>query len=165
MLTSIRTRTDRSGLRLAAEPLRRGLRTPGTACLRMPFGIRAATFARSGSALAATGKRRQISPNAGRPRSAPDGKPYDDDPDSPIGSWRQFHRRVTADRCRVRGVSTRDVSYPVDLVMSYGGGPNVRQKLMRRGADALDSKKLVIWIMTARDLYDHWENWEPLSSR
>jgi alginate O-acetyltransferase complex protein AlgJ len=49
--------------------------------------------------------------------------------------------------------------------MSYGGGPNVRQKLMRRGADALDSKKLVIWIMTARDLYDHWENWEPLSSR
>jgi len=49
--------------------------------------------------------------------------------------------------------------------MSYGGGPNVRQKLMRRGADALDSKKLVIWIMTVRDLFDYWENWEPLAAK
>ena len=55
--------------------------------------------------------------------------------------------------------------YPTDLVMSYGGGPNVRQKLMRRGADALSSKKLVIWLMTARDLYNYWEEWEPLAAK
>jgi len=53
----------------------------------------------------------------------------------------------------------------VDLVMSYGGGPNVRQKLMRRGAGALDAKKLVVWIMTARDLYHYWEAWEPIGSQ
>jgi hypothetical protein len=43
--------------------------------------------------------------------------------------------------------------------MSYGGGPNVREKLLRRGVDKLGSKKLVIWMMTARDLYDHAEGW------
>jgi alginate O-acetyltransferase complex protein AlgJ len=38
----------------------------------------------------------------------------------------------------------------------------VRNKLLRRGKDALESKRLVIWVMTARDLYDYWEDWEPL---
>jgi hypothetical protein len=47
--------------------------------------------------------------------------------------------------------------------MSYGGGPNVRQKLMRRGVDSLGTKKLIVWIMTARDLYNYWEEWEPLT--
>jgi alginate O-acetyltransferase complex protein AlgJ len=46
--------------------------------------------------------------------------------------------------------------------MSYGGGPNVRQKLLRRGTESLATKKLVIWMMTARDLYNYWEDWEPL---
>ena len=55
-----------------------------------------------------------------------------------------------------------DIGASVDLVMSYGGGPNVRQKLMRRGVEALATKKLVVWIMTARDLYNYWEEWEPL---
>ena len=44
--------------------------------------------------------------------------------------------------------------------MSYGGGPERAQKLLRRGEGALSSKKLVIWMMTARDLYDFGEGWE-----
>jgi alginate O-acetyltransferase complex protein AlgJ len=36
---------------------------------------------------------------------------------------------------------------------------------MRRGADALNSKKLVIWMMTARDMYNYWEDWEPLKAK
>ena len=32
-------------------------------------------------------------------------------------------------------------------------------------ADALGTKKLVIWMMTARDLYNYWEEWEPLSAK
>jgi hypothetical protein len=47
--------------------------------------------------------------------------------------------------------------------MSWGGGPNVRHKLLRRGVDALARKRLVIWMMTARDLYHYWEDWEPLA--
>jgi hypothetical protein len=54
----------------------------------------------------------------------------------------------------------RQIGYPVDLLMSYGGGPNVREKLLRRGEDKLASKKLVIWMMTARDLFDHAEGWQ-----
>jgi len=67
--------------------------------------------------------------------------------------------------CEHAGVSAhlaRELGYSVDLVMSYGGGPNVRQKLLRRGEDALGSKKLVVWMMTARDLHDFWEGWQPL---
>jgi hypothetical protein len=67
--------------------------------------------------------------------------------------------------CEHAGVSahiSREIGYPVDLVMSYGGGPNVRQKLLRRGEAALGTKKLVVWMMTARDLYDFWEGWQPL---
>ena len=44
--------------------------------------------------------------------------------------------------------------------MSYGGGPNVRAKLLRRGEAGLGTKKLVVWMMTARDLYDFADGWE-----
>ncbi|HUU00975.1 MAG TPA: hypothetical protein VM425_06005 [Myxococcota bacterium] len=97
----------------------------------------------------------------------PAGKPYDDDPQSPIvvlgDSFTGVFERTY---CRNAGVSAhiaRLIKYPVDLVMSYGGGPNVRRKLLRRGEEALRSKRLVIWMFAARDLYDYWEDWEPLS--
>ena len=99
--------------------------------------------------------------------SGPDEKPYDDDPQSPIvvlgDSFTGVYERTY---CRNAGVSAhiaRLIDYPVDLVMSYGGGPNVRKKLLRRGLDSLRSKRLVIWMFAARDLYDYWEDWEPLT--
>jgi len=52
--------------------------------------------------------------------------------------------------CEHGGVSAhiaKEIGYPVDLVMSYGGGPNVREKLLRRGEEKLKTKKLVIWMM------------------
>ena len=98
-----------------------------------------------------------------------DGTLYDDDPDSPIvvlgDSFTGVYELTDAEHAGVSAHIAKGVSYPVDLVMSYGGGPNVRQKLLRRGADALDGKKLVIWLMTARDLYNYWENWEPLNAK
>ena len=69
---------------------------------------------------------------------------------------------MDAEHAGVSAHIARAVGYPLDLVMSYGGGPNVRQKLLRRGWDSLSSKRLVIWMMTARDLYDYWEDWESL---
>ncbi len=99
----------------------------------------------------------------------PAGKPYDDDPQSPIvvlgDSFTGVFERTY---CRNAGVSAhiaRLIKYPVDLVMSYGGGPNVRRKLLRRGEQALLRKRLVIWMFAARDLYDYWEDWEPLSGK
>jgi len=95
------------------------------------------------------------------------GKPYDDDPDSPVvllgDSFTGVYELTDAEHAGVSAHIARGIGYPLDLVMSYGGGPNVRQKLMRRGVQALATKKLVIWMMTARDLYNYWEDWEPLS--
>ncbi|OGQ90846.1 MAG: hypothetical protein A2289_06550 [Deltaproteobacteria bacterium RIFOXYA12_FULL_58_15] len=95
----------------------------------------------------------------------PDGTPYDDDPDSPIvilgDSFTGVYQRTF---CRNAGISAhiaKNLGTPVDLVMSYGGGPNVRLKLMRQ-ADALEDKRLVIWVMAARDLYNYWEDWKLL---
>jgi hypothetical protein len=94
------------------------------------------------------------------------GKPYDDDADSPIvvlgDSFTGVYELTEAEHAGVSAHIARDVAFPVDLVMSYGGGPNVRQKLMRRGVEGLAGKKLVIWMMTARDLYNYWEDWTPL---
>jgi hypothetical protein len=89
---------------------------------------------------------------------------YDDDPDSPIvllgDSFTGVYELMDCEHAGVSAHLAKDLGTPVDLVMSYGGGPNVRAKLLRRGEGALASKKLVIWMMTARDLYDFAEGWE-----
>ncbi|HET7540591.1 MAG TPA: hypothetical protein VFK05_11990, partial [Polyangiaceae bacterium] len=94
------------------------------------------------------------------------GKPYDDEPESPIvllgDSFTGVYELTDAEHAGVSAHIARGIGYPLDLVMSYGGGPNVRQKLLRRGVQALGTKKLVIWMMTARDLYNYWEDWESL---
>ncbi len=98
-----------------------------------------------------------------------DKQPYDDDPDSPIvllgDSFTGVYELTDAEHAGVSAHIARGISYPLDLVMSYGGGPNVRQKLLKRGEASLRTKKLVVWMMTARDLYNYWEEWEPLKTR
>jgi len=94
------------------------------------------------------------------------GNPYEDDPDSPVvllgDSFTGVYQLMDCEHAGVSAHLAKELGYPLDLVMSYGGGPNVRQKLMRRGEAALGTKKLVIWMMTARDLYQFEEGWEPL---
>ena len=94
------------------------------------------------------------------------GNAYDDDPESPVvllgDSFTGVYQLMDCEHAGVSAHLAKEIGYPLDLVMSYGGGPNVRQKLMRRGEAALGTKKLVIWMMTARDLYQFEEGWEPL---
>ncbi len=94
----------------------------------------------------------------------PDGALYEDDPDSPIvllgDSFTGVYQLMDCEHAGVSAHLAKDLGAPLDLVMSYGGGPNVRSKLLRRGEAALGSKKLVIWMMTARDLYDFSEGWD-----
>jgi alginate O-acetyltransferase complex protein AlgJ len=95
-----------------------------------------------------------------------DGQLYEDDPDSPVvllgDSFTGVYELIDCEHAGVSAHTAKEIGYPLDLVMSYGGGPNVRQKLLRRGEGDLSKKKLVIWLMTARDLYDFHEGWEPL---
>ncbi|MGB8295867.1 MAG: hypothetical protein WCG85_10610, partial [Polyangia bacterium] len=99
----------------------------------------------------------------------PDGTPYEDDPDSPVvilgDSFTGVYELMDCEHGGVSAHIAKEIGYPVDLVMSYGGGPNVREKLLRRGEDKLTSKRLVIWMMTARDLFDFAEGWQPLEKR
>jgi alginate O-acetyltransferase complex protein AlgJ len=98
-----------------------------------------------------------------------DGTLYEDDPDSPIvvlgDSFTGVYELMDCEHAGVSAHVAKNIGYPTDLVMSYGGGPNVRQKLLRRGLKALESKKLVVWMMTARDLYDFWEGWQAVSPK
>jgi alginate O-acetyltransferase complex protein AlgJ len=97
-----------------------------------------------------------------------DGAAYDDDPDSPIvvlgDSFTGVYELTDAEHAGLSAHIARDISYPIDLVMSYGGGPNVRTKLLRRGEAELAKKKLVIWVMADRDLYQYWEDWQPVAA-
>jgi hypothetical protein len=105
----------------------------------------------------------------GRQVLGADGVAYDDDPDSPIvvlgDSFTGVFELMDCEHAGISAHIAAEIGYPTDLVMSYGGGPNVRQKLLRRGPKALDTKKLVIWMMTARDLHDFWEGWQPVTAR
>jgi alginate O-acetyltransferase complex protein AlgJ len=91
---------------------------------------------------------------------------YEDDPDSPIvilgDSFTGVYQLTDAEHAGLSAHIARAIGYPVDLVMSYGGGPNVRHKLLRRGEQALKQKQLVVWVMADRDLFNYWEDWEPL---
>jgi hypothetical protein len=166
--------TDR-GLRLAAQLIAARVKAyPWYARLpRETFHAKATTFSRHGDL-------RSRLPGPLQKKYKPetlvahqvlraDGTPYDDDSDSPIvvlgDSFTGVYELMDAEHAGVSAHLALDVGAPIDLVMSYGGGPNVRQKLMRRGADALGTKKLVVWIMTARDLFNYWEEWQPLTTK
>jgi len=93
-------------------------------------------------------------------------KPYDDDPASPVvilgDSFTGVYQRTYCENAGISAHLAHQIQHPVDLVMSYGGGPNVRKKLLSRGEADLQRKRLLIWIFAARDLYNYWEDWEPL---
>lgn len=168
--------TDR-GLRLAAEPIIARIRQyPWYAELakeQRRFVTRETSFQRFGDLHSRLPEDEQgkYTPEVlvAHQVLGPDQRPYDDDPDSPIvllgDSFTAVYQLMDVEHAGVSAHVARGIGYPLDLVMSYGGGPNVRQKLLRRGWGSLSGKRLVIWMMTARDLYDYWEDWEPIEPR
>jgi hypothetical protein len=48
---------------------------------------------------------------------------------------------------------------PVDLIMGWGGGPEAPGKLKKRGDGYLDHKRLVVWMMSSRDLFVYPGGW------
>ena len=156
--------------KLVAERLKRYPWYKGLAAHRRAFTTKDEPFTRHGDLHARL-------PETERARFAPetlvghqvvnaDGSLYDDDPDSPVvvlgDSFTGVYELMDCEHAGVSAHLAKEIGYPVDLVMSYGGGPNVREKLIARGLDKLKTKKLVIWMMTARDLYDHTEGWRTL---
>lgn len=54
---------------------------------------------------------------------------------------------------------------PVDMVTSWGGGPLVRQKMIRARAKYMGPKRVVVYVMVARDLYNYSQSWAPLEKK
>ena len=164
------------GLRLAADVLRERIQRypwfPELARHAQHYSVRETSFTRFGDLHTrlpeALKKKYQPETLQAQQVLCADGSLYEDDPDSPItvlgDSFTGVYELTDAEHAGLSAHVARGISYPIDLVMSYGGGPNVRNKLMRRGAAALDQKKLVIWVMAARDLYNYWEDWQPLKN-
>ncbi|MEO7424493.1 MAG: hypothetical protein ABI036_04850 [Fibrobacteria bacterium] len=64
--------------------------------------------------------------------------------------------------CRHAGVTAhmaKNLGGPVDLIMGWGGGPEAPGKLKKRGEDYLRNKRLVVWMMSARDLFVYPGGW------
>jgi hypothetical protein len=64
--------------------------------------------------------------------------------------------------CRNAGVTAHlaaKLGGPVDLVMGWGGGPEAPRKLAKRGPEYLKNKRLVVWMMSARDLFVYPGEW------
>lgn len=135
------------------------------------YGVKTTSFSRYGDlhSRLAEGQKAAYKPETlpARQVVGPDGALYEDDPASPIvllgDSFTGVYQLTDCQHAGLSAHLARALGYPIDLVMSYGGGPNVRAKLLRRGADELATKRLVVWMMTARDLHNYWESWEPLA--
>ncbi len=53
----------------------------------------------------------------------------------------------------------------VDIITSWGGGPLVRNKMLRARKNDLGAKRLIIYMMAARDLFNYSQGWEELKTQ
>jgi SGNH hydrolase-like domain, acetyltransferase AlgX len=70
--------------------------------------------------------------------------------------------------CKGAGVGSHIAAatgVPVDIITSWGGGPLVRDKMLRARKADLPKKRLVIYMMVARDLYNYSQLWQPLDTK
>jgi len=92
------------------------------------------------------------------------GKPLRDAPSSPVvvigDSYTGVFQQVLPGSAGFSAHLAYHLKAPVDLVMGWGGGPEAPAKLMRRGSDYTKSKRLVIWVMSARDLLTYPGEWQ-----
>jgi hypothetical protein len=69
--------------------------------------------------------------------------------------------------CKGAGVGAHcaaETGLPVDIITSWGGGPLVREKMLRARSNNLSVKRVVVYMMVARDLYNYGEGWTPLDT-
>jgi hypothetical protein len=67
--------------------------------------------------------------------------------------------------CKGAGVGAHiaaKTGIPVDIITSWGGGPQVRDKMLRLRQNSLSQKRVVVYMMAARDLYNYSQGWQPL---
>lgn len=92
------------------------------------------------------------------------GELYNDDKNSPVLMMGDSYLGVyQLTGCKAAGVSAHvayNTKFPVYVTMSYGGGPDMIDRIKRMGSTGLKNTKIVIWIMTARDLFNYYNEWK-----
>ncbi len=160
------------GVRLAARLMAQRIRTcpwyPEVGAQPDRYRVRPATCTRLGDIVG-------MLPEAERAAYRPmqleaqqvvgaDGSLYTDDRAAPIVMLGDSFTGVFHfEDCRHAGLSAhlaRELGLPIDLIMAQGSGPRIRGQLARRGPDGLAGKRLVIWTMVSRDLYNYWADWD-----
>jgi len=100
----------------------------------------------------------------------PDGSLYKGaNPDSPVmligDSFTGVFELVD---CKAAGVGAHVsalTGVPLDIVTSWGGGPLVRDKFYRARKNVLDKKRVIIYMMVARDLFNYSQLWQPMETK
>jgi alginate O-acetyltransferase complex protein AlgJ len=100
---------------------------------------------------------------------APDGSKYSgNNPQAPIllmgDSFTGVFELVDCKSAGVGAHIAAKTGLPVDIITSWGGGPLVRNKMLRARKDTLGRKRVVIYMMTVRDLYNYSQGWESLKA-
>lgn len=92
-----------------------------------------------------------------------DGTPVQDDPASAIlilgDSYTGVYHLVPPKASGITDLLALSLGRRVDLAMGWGGGPEAPVKLAQRGPDGLKGKRLVVWMMSARDLLAYPGGW------
>jgi hypothetical protein len=120
-----------------------------------------ATFKRRGDLVPNLPARMQLSYRpvslVGKQVLTPEGERFRSSRSSPIlvlgDSYASVYELEDCGSAGIAAQLSRQLQRPVDLIAGQGMGPNVWQKLCARGKGALDGKRVVIWIMSARDLW------------
>jgi hypothetical protein len=101
---------------------------------------------------------------------APDGAPYKaNNPDAPImligDSFTGVFELVDCKSAGIGAHLAAETGIPVDVITSWGGGPLVRDKMLHARKNYLPKKRLVVYMMVARDLYNYAQNWQPMDNK
>jgi len=95
--------------------------------------------------------------------TGPDTKPWDDADNASIlllgDSYLGVYQKIPP---RAAGFSSHlaaGLKVPVSVIMGWGGGPEAPKKLAARGAQGLQGKRLVVWVMSSRDLFRFPSGW------
>jgi alginate O-acetyltransferase complex protein AlgJ len=160
------------GLELAARTMAERIRAydwfEGAAASPVEYGLKPVEARRRGDIvhMLPESEKLKYPPMKLRARQVvtPGGDFYEDDRSSPVVLLGDSYAGVFhLEDCRHAGLTAhlaRELGVPIDLVLGQGMGPKVRAKLLRRGKKALSGKRLVIWTLSERDLYNYREPWD-----
>ena len=97
-----------------------------------------------------------------------EGVPFKSTPSAPIllmgDSFTGVFELIDCKNAGVGAHIAQKTSLPLDIITSWGGGPMVRQKMIRSKQKTIGQKRLVVYMMVARDLYNYSQLWEPIDT-